>query len=90
MGARLADANSGRSAAERIAARMVTEVQDLRACVVAAETGRLKVSAKTLAVDPRTPQSQPHTTLPVGYDRSPVRCCKKTAAYIYYQSTCAA
>ena len=28
---------------------MVTEVQDLRACAIAAETGRLKVSAKTLA-----------------------------------------
>ena len=90
MRVRLADANSGRYAAERMAARMVTEVQDLRTCAVAAETGRLKVSSKALANDPCTPQSQPYTMLPLGCDRSPVCCCKNTAAQINYQSTCAA
>ena len=44
--ARLAAANDGRSAAERTAAQLCAEAQNLRARAVAAEAARLKVGAE--------------------------------------------
>ena len=51
MGARIADADDGRWAAERMAARLCTQVQDLRAFGIAAEAGRVKVRAEGSACD---------------------------------------
>ena len=74
MSARLADSAEGRRAAEHMAARLCTQVQELRTFGIAAVVGRIAVSSENLHLLLRHRLTNPmHSRCEDGF--ATVACC---------------